>query len=444
LLYAKTANTIVLSWSDMPYNNWSSPQNIISESADYPFSAAIDGNGHLYIAYTQQTSLNLIYLKLSFGAGVWIIGTPVTICNAGPCYYPAIARKSAVEMWCAYSYYDSGQNAYTVRTKVSYDNGATWGAGPGDTGTQLSESNVAMPYVALVLAGSNLYAVYSQARSNLYYRFQAGSDGSWDDPVLILSADYIDADFDCGVSSDMKLGFAICPSTVNKIYFREYDGVNLGGLQEAAQHKGRTPQISYLSGRAHLFYAKYVGGDFWIPTYAVKEAAAFAGNDLLKGIGLFDKVLVYDDTAMVKYEDKTIESASISSADVYHSSSNALLAAIGDCLYLGMADKFFCCAIILSTAASGGNVVWEYFNGSAWVEFTPESGVCGFDQSSQLVNFWADLDSAPGSWQCCLVNTHFLYWIRARVSNAFTTAPIGSQIMAAARPNHFVKTEEAN
>jgi hypothetical protein len=443
ILYAKTSSEIVLRWANDAYSDWTSPQTIISDSADYPFSATIDGDGHIYLVYTRQTSLSSIYLKLTFSAGNWVAGTPSTICNIGPCFYPAIARIWSTEMWCAYAYYNSGLGVYSIRAKVSYDQGATWGSGPSDSGEQLSEPDSNMPYVCLTLVGTNLYAVYSQSRSNLYFRHLSGSGGIWDTPVHILTANYIDSNFDCACSPDKKLGIAICPSVSDRIYFREYDGVSLSGLQEAVQFKGRSPQVAYLMGKVHIFFAQSAGGDFWIPAYGYKDGDTFGGGELTKGIGSFEKVFLYSDLAVTHFADRTSESISAASADIYHPHSNAILAAAGDCLYLGRSDKFFCGAIVLSTSGNAGAVVWEYFDGGNWIGFTPQSGAYHFNFSSQLIYFWNDPDSAPVSWQACSVNSEFKYWIRARVVTPFTTPPVGSQILATSKVNHFIKTEEA-
>jgi hypothetical protein len=443
LLYAKSPGEIVLRWTDNPYGNWTTPQTIISDSSDYPFSAVIDSDGHIYIAYTKQTVLSAVYMKLTFSAGNWVAGTPATICNSGPCHYPAIARLSANEMWCAYSYYNSGLGVYSIRSKVSYDLGVTWGSGPADSGQQISEPASDMPYVCLIQVGANLFAVYSQARSNLYFRRRIGPAGDWENAVHIATADYIDYNFDCGSSPDQKLGIAFCPSLTNRIYFREYDGVALSGLQEAARYQGRSPQVAYLVNKVHVFFARSAGGGFWIPACAIKDGADFSVDDISQGVGLFAKVILYDESVPAHFVDKTTEAADESPADVYHPNTYALLSSVGDCLYLGNADKFFCAAIVLSTTGSGGSVVWEYFDGGDWIGFTPVSGAYQFNQINQLVIFWDDTESVPPTWQACAVNSEYMYWVRARTVNQFTRPPVGTQILAAAPVNQFVKASEA-
>lgn len=432
-----------MAWADSPYQSWSSIVNLIEDSADYPFSACIDGDGNLYIAYVQQTTLNLIFLKLVFHAGAWSACEPVTILNVSSAYYPSISRSAEGKLWCAYAYYDSGSEVYYVRVKSSADDGLTWGSGPSDTGAQLSGSSTDMPYVNLSFVGNNLYAVYSQERSDLYYRKYDGSEEQWESAVLVLASNYIDSDFDCAVSGDMKLGITMSSSESAKLYFRELDGVTMSGLQEVASHRAKTPQIVYNANKPLIFYAREIGNNIYFPCYAFKENGNFVTDELIAGIGFFDKVFVYDDSAQTKFEDKTQEASNIQEADIYHSSSNALIENTGDCLYIGIEEKFFCVAIVLSTVGSGGIVVWEYYNGDSWVSFSPQSGDYDFDQNIKLVFLWNDLESVPEGWQSNTVNSEYMFWVRARVTNDFTTAPVGTQITASPKTDHLALSREA-
>lgn len=442
-LYGESPNGIAMSWADPPYQSWSSIVNLIEDSADYPFSACIDGDGDLYIVYVQQTTLNLIFLKLVFYGGSWNAYEPVTILNVGLAYYPSIVRSADGELWCAYAYYDSGSETYFVRVKSSTDGGQTWGSGPSDTGTQLSGSSADIPYVNLSFVGSDLYAVYSQERSDLYYRKYDSSEEQWETAVLVLASDYIDSDFDCDVSSDMKLGIAISPSESGKLYFRELDGVTMSGLQEVVSHQAKVPQIVYSANKPLIFYAREVGNNYYFPCYASRDNGNFTTAVLIAGIGFFDKVFVYDDSAQTKFEDKTQEASSSQEADIYHSSSNALIEAAGDCLYIGKEERMFCVAIVLSTIGSAGTVVWEYYNGDSWVSFSPQSGDYNFDQNSKLVFLWNDLESVPEDWQSNMVNSEYMFWVRARVANAFTTAPVGTQITASPKTDHLAVSRGA-
>ena len=438
-LFGESAINIAMSWADPPYTNWTDPMTLITNSADYPCSVYMDRDGNIYVVYIQQTSLNLIFFKLTFSAGGWSSSSPVTVCDAGSIYYPSIVRADNGDLWCAFAYYDSGEEAYYIRIKASTNGGSVWGSGSSDTGTALSGSSTDMPYVNLNFVGNDLYAVYSQNRSNLYFRRRDYTSGNWDSAVTLLNSNYIDSEFDCAVSSDSKLGIAICPSSAGEVYFREYDGVNISGLQQAASVSARAPQIIYNRNRPCVFYAENIGNDCFLPKYAYKKTDSFTIGNLIDGIGFFDKVFLADAQT---YEDKTDEAVSIDTADVYHSSSNALIAAAGDCLYLGQDNKFSCVAITLSTAGNGGTVIWEYYNGDDWESFVPESGGFNFDQINKIVYFWDDLDSAPSDWQSNIVNSKNEFWVRARVTGNFTTAPVGTQITAIPKSNYLSASRE--
>jgi hypothetical protein len=108
-----------------------------------------------------------------------------------------------------------------------------------------------------------------------------------------------------------------------------------------------------------------------------------------------------------------------------------MLDSIGDCLYIGKKDTFYCVTLILSIAGAGGQTVWEYFDGTQWIGFTPDSGAYNFDSADKLVYLWTDGESVPSDWQIGAINNYNAYWIRARVSVGFSSNPVGTQVMAA-------------
>ena len=69
VIYPKTSNQLVYAWADVPYESWSEPQNLATDSADYPCSAYMDSNGNVYLVYTQETTLALLELKMTFSSG---------------------------------------------------------------------------------------------------------------------------------------------------------------------------------------------------------------------------------------------------------------------------------------------------------------------------------------------------------------------------------------
>lgn len=428
-LYHVSASEIAIGWADPPYVNWTEPVNIIDDAADYPCSACIDADGNLYVVYTELSNLDLIYFKLAFSAGVWVTGSPVTVLSTGSAYFPVIERSDDGELCGAFAYYDSGQGTYSINIKTSADGGSTWGSGPTDTGIQLSDSTTEMPFTALNFTGPILNAVYSQNRSDLYLRRRESAGENWSSPVLLLQNDYIDSDFACAVSNDLKLGIAACPSGAGAAYFREFDGVGLSGLQTLVAEAAQAPQIFYAGARPYVIFAQASGNGYYRPRFGYKDANSFIVGDLLDGVGFFDAALLFNNSAGT-FEDRTAEAAETDPADVYHSSSGCLISSTGDILYLGSEVKFHCAAILLSTAGVGGAAAWEYYDGQQWQSFTPYSGVYHFDAADKLVYFWKDVQSSPSDWQGYPVNSDKKFWVRARVDGTFSIAPVGSQIMA--------------
>ncbi len=105
-----------------------------------------------------------------------------------------------------------------------------------------------------------------------------------------------------------------------------------------------------------------------------------------------------------------------------------MVEAVDDALYFGAETPFANVSIVQSTIGAGGAVVWEYYSDFGWKSFVPESGVCHFEQATQLLRLWTDSAHSPVDWQKCKIESHSHFWIRARVTTAFTTAPVGSQI----------------
>ena len=434
-LYGKSSSEIEFCWADYPYNNWSAPVTLRNDSADYPISACIDRDGNIYVAYIKQTTLDIVFFKMAFSAGTWYVSSPITVLNVESAYYPVLARSESGKFWYAFAYYDSTAEDYHIRIKSS-DTGTTWGTGPSDIGTELSGSSGEMPYANLNFMGNDLYAVYSLNRSNLYFRRRDGINGSWDSAVTLLSSSYIDSEFDCAVSDNQKLGIAVCPSSADAVYYREYDGVSLSGLYQVESEQAQAPQILFNRNMPFVFYAKSIGNNRFLPCYAYKDGESFTNSNLVNGISLCHRVFLFDNSSD-SFEDKTTAAANTNTADVYHSSSNALIDAVDDCLYIGMEEKFYCLSIILSTTGSGGAVVWEYFDGEDWQSFTPESVGYEFNDLSETIYFWNDLDSVPDDWQSNIVNYKQYFWIRVRTTSAFTISPVGTQIIAVPSLDHL-------
>ncbi|UCE65310.1 MAG: exo-alpha-sialidase [Candidatus Zixiibacteriota bacterium] len=442
-LYMSSTSAVKLIYSDYPYESWSTPQTIVSNSYDSPFSSFMDSGGNIHLVYT-DSSKDIKYLEISFAAGAWTPGSAVDIITVDDNYNPFFLIDADDNFWCLFvNHKTSGDSKYYVRVKISDDKGATWGTGPTDTGTELSSGSGDIAYVAGTRIGSRLYVIYADGRSDLKYRIYDTQNEIWDTEYSIYSGNYIDDDFDMAASKDGKLSVAFAVSSESKLYFKEYDGSSWSGVIEVETVSSRSPQIAYFDSVPHIFYAKNHGSNYYSLRKAKKSGSGFAVSDYAPAVGAFDKVFLYDDSASTKYQDKTDEASSDTSGDVFHSESSALLESIEDCLYLGKQSRFYCVASVLSTAGAGGSVVWEYFDGEDWDQFTPDSGAYNFDSSDKLVYLWEDGESLPSDWQVTKVNNFNAYWIRIRVTAGFSTKPVGTQIIAATKCDDLALVREA-
>jgi len=130
-----------------------------------------------------------------------------------------------------------------------------------------------------------------------------------------------------------------------------------------------------------------------------------------------DFLYSYDSDAGT-YTDNTSEANSVRGTPFYAFASSV---GTGDCLYIACSYVFSGITINLSTAGSGGVLVWEYYNGSAWTTLSVSESVSGADDLNASGNVtW----TIPSDWQETSVNSSAnYYWIRARVTTAHSTSP---------------------
>ena len=189
---------------------------------------------------------------------------------------------------------------------------------------------------------------------------------------------------------------------------------------------------------AYLFFSKSIGTNQNQLYYSQKSGSNFTTPAILNsGSKAFDKVFCFDQSATNQFSDKTTEASDSTAADVFHPTSAGLVKDLNDALYLGMDSKFNLVSLILSTAGITGEVVWQYWNGSSWNSFTPNSGAYHLTSSPKTVVLWQDLDSVPQDWQQNSVNNVTKFWLRLLVTTAYTTAPVGSQITAVAKNDYL-------
>jgi len=167
-------------------------------------------------------------------------------------------------------------------------------------------------------------------------------------------------------------------------------------------------------------YSVFLNGDV-----DAREGSA-ANGVVLGALTLTAATYAYLDDGGV-FTDDTTDFNSAGTADV------ALMPAseaVNDAFYIGHAtQKFGGIQLILSTAGVGTAVVYEYYNGSAWVNLATAHLLQ--DDSTGLTAGTSTYDITwlvPTNWTKTTVDGDSAYWVRIRVTTAsFTTVPVASR-----------------
>lgn len=97
--------------------------------------------------------------------------------------------------------------------------------------------------------------------------------------------------------------------------------------------------------------------------------------------------------------------------------------AVGHHMYFGGADKFQAIIVNVATAGVTGVLVWEIWNGSAW----SSTGVTGANLTATGQTLITLSPVAVAAMATTTINSQTFYWLRGRVSTAYTVAPILTQ-----------------
>jgi hypothetical protein len=428
IFYPKTANQLVYVWSDPPYLSWSEPVSLVTDSADYPACAFMDSAGNVYLVYTQQTTLYLLERKLSFSQGSWSLGTVNTVCNVGSSYFPQIIKDTFNRLWVSWTYYDLEAECYFIQVKTSQNDGTTWGSGPSDPGTTLTNGSGSC-FSQLIQHSSFVRCFYSNESTLLAFRSRDIQSAEWDPQQTIYSGSPIDDNFSADLSTDNKIGI-VFPGASSLLY-REFDGNSWSGLYTVDSSQPSSLAVRFLDNVPYVFFAKGIGDGQDQLFCSYKEGSSFTSPVSFEpGQKPFDRVFCYDDSAGNKYHDRTTPASDSNPADVFHPTSGSLIKDVDDALYLGMDVKFNLVRIIVSTVGVSGAVKWQVWNGETWIDFVPQSGNYHLDSPEKTVILWQDLNSVPSDWQICPVNGESKFWMRILVITPFGTSPIGTQITA--------------
>lgn len=428
VLFQKTAGTLVLVFSDPPFTNWPTAQNVVTDSADLPFSATMDKEGNIYVVYTQATTLALLSVKLSFANGTWTAGTVRQILTADSNYYPVIVKDRTDRLWAVWTRLASADSKYYLQAKSSINDGATWGSGPTDLGTTLTSGVTTPVYGQVEIFADRVYAFFSDGGVKLANRYFPVLGSVWSAEEVLATGSGFDFNFAVRASADGKLGIAYVHSS--GFSYREFGGSVWSGALPI-DTGGSAPLLVFPSDKPTVLYLKNFGVNQNQTVFSQKGETGFgAALPLFVAEAAFAKVFVYDASATVKFQDKTSEASSVTAGDVLHSTSGAMLKDVGDALYLGAEEPFGFFRAINSVAGVGGAVAYSYWNGSEWTAFIPNSGNYNFLDTGLGVYLWSDKSQIPSGWLKSSVSGQTKYYLKIEVTTAYSTGPVGSQLSA--------------
>lgn len=430
-LLQSAPHVIQLVWSDSPRASWSAPLDIVTDCEEASFDCTIDSDGNIYLVYTAQAGDYLTFRKLTFVNGAWQVGAAVTIYNGAAGYDPSILRDATGNLWVSYSQFITPNR--TIRMKQSTDDGAIWGTGPDDPGDSFHTAMFA--YSRLALAGDFLFILFVDEISGVFVRSRHVDDTVWSVTTTLESGSGFTSDFDCAVSPDGRLGVVY---KHDELKYREFDSDSWSVAAIIDSATGFAPNLIFRGNTPLVAYRRLYSGAHSIAMFSERIGTEFSEPALFDPHARpFENVVLYHQ-ATAQYNDLTSEADSVATADIFHDDSGCLLKVTGDCLYLGLNDRFRQARLILSTTAQGGGLLCTYWNGHDWQAFTPQTVTSPLTDSPVDLMFWQDYASIPADWQICTVNGSARFWIRIVATADFTVGPVASQITAASNVSTMI------
>ncbi len=216
----------------------------------------------------------------------------------------------------------------------------------------------------------------------------------------------------------------------------EVDGFQAPDMTRLAQHisYGGLVEMDYAEEPESLIYAVREDGQLLTLTYRRDEDVVGWARHILGGVLYKDLAKVWRvNDSTESFTDETSDAASTGDGDV------SLFPAseeVGDYVAFGAKDAFTTLIIDYAngTAGVGGAVAWEYWNGKAWAALTGVAdATVGFTLAAadDLKVTW----NQPSDWNKRQINAGpALYYVRAKVTGAYSTNPVLDQIHMTSAP----------
>ena len=459
---ATGSNNVGLNWlysTDLG-STWTCGGQLSSDTTNLMYAdARVDSSDNIYVVYSvaagsASAAYNVSYRRFTKGSGsTWTMEaaqtvldgiTPATSCatvDTGSYSYAVIEPEGSTRLWLATRCFDGTNYQVSVFYSDGLGTAPTWTQSvavvdTGKTGTTAYHTPTIVRY------GSKIGVFFETQDNpyNLWWSNRADSDdlSSWSAPSQVGTMAVGSARARGLLSTVSTVSgniFVISNDTAGNVYYSSWNesswstraslGTNIAqrgqltittdGTNVWAIYGSTTGLSSSLSGSAKLVYKKGVYNSSSNTTTFDSTATA-----VIPYHGIFDKVWTYISSS---YSDVTTAAGNTTSADV------TMPSAAADIIYFGKTAKFDAISFDLSTLGIGGLVVWEYYNGSTWMPLTTYFAVSNnnFITGDGYITF-----NPHSDWATTQINSEATayYYVRARVTTTYTTAPVGVQMAA--------------
>lgn len=428
-------------------------------------SVAADSGDNLYVVYsntnltTGSTYKDLFYRKFTYNGGTsWTMGSEQVIFDATTTadeYTGAsIAVEGTTRLWLVVRHWNDTD---TNHLEAYYSDGLS--ASPVWT-TSIDPLNTPGTYTSATAlmtryGGNKTAIIYEELGSTYKMRYRSDTDPltSWSSPITIVadtSPYYSELPRASIAGTDSGYIFFLIPGWNFETFFTSYNGSTWDTPFEISPAPTNYATISNDSmANANL---STDGSSVWVfdrdltgisdelmaGNFSYKKGVAPYGSanfdaswtPIVSRYGTFDKVWSYYSGV---YSDETADAANATLADVQ------IVSTVGDIIYFGESSKFDTVTqnIDMPIADDVGRVVWEYYNGSAWVPIVNFADVWSpsynKDDDYMFITF-----PPPDDWATTSVNGEgsAYYYVRAKVITAFGTTPVGSQMVNYLKGHH--------
>lgn len=444
------ANNLGLVWvySTDDGNNWTcGGQLIFDPNVTYVASAVVDSSDNVYVVYsTYNNSGSLIYdvfyRKITKGIGqTWTLENAQIALDSNNVLtgysLATIEVEGTSRLWIASRYFDGSNYQVSAHYSSNLSTSPAWTQSQLALSTPSTSTGDHMPVI--VRFGSSIGIIYNSYIVNLNqfsqrWRFRSDSDPltSWSQESIV-SNENMDAPIFTAVGSpNGNIYYASFISGgqnyINFSYWNgsvwsntitlvttpnantNFIGLTTDGTNVWVYYPDSTNLNGGLPGSRKLVYKKGV------PPF---DISSFDANptSVISYHGFFDKYWSYVSGV---YTNDTTDAGSTSASDVQ------MVSKVDDIAYFGKTTKFDSVNWDVSTSGVGGQIIWEYWNGSAWVSITDFLGInWNAFTNDGYISFIPNND-----WTATRVNNDAsdYYYVRARTIVAYSTPPVSAQL----------------